>query len=157
MNVQPFLFGDGWIEVLDGNATARDIFRRHYTYRPRHGGRDNELIVGPGFKFLLLTKDGDALCVWRKEKHRADGQHGVECCIFRREGGELAHVLLLGAMDRARQKFPGQRLFSFVDPRRVTPTMVRGHPVWGFCFYKAGWSFAGLTKKGLHVLEKVPA
>jgi hypothetical protein len=157
-NVQPFLIGDGWIEVRDGNDTARDIFRRHYTYRPRKGGRTNELIVGPGYKLLLLTADGGALCAWRKEKHRRDGQIGVECSIFRREAGEVASVLLRSAMDIAWQHWPDTRLFSFVDPRRVSPTMIKGprghaYPVWGYCFYQAGWRFAGLTQKGLHILE----
>jgi DNA (cytosine-5)-methyltransferase 1 len=157
MNGQPFLFGEDWNEVLDGNATARDLFRRHYSYRRRVGGRVNELIVGPGFKLLLLTRDAGALCVWRKEKHRADGQLGVECAIYRRESGDLASVMLGKAMDVAWSRFPGERLFTFVDPRKVQPTMVRGKPVWGFCFYKAGWSYSGLTKGGLHILDVVPA
>lgn len=157
MNVQPFLVGDGWIEVRDGNDTARDIFRRHYSYRRRAAGRRrNELIIGPGYKLLLLTHDGGALCAWRKEKHRADGRPGIECCIFRREQGPLASTLLRGAMQMAWAKWPDERLFTFVDPRKVPPTMVRGHPVWGFCFYRAGWRFAGLTKGGLHVLEVEP-
>lgn len=156
MNIQPFLLGDDWNEVLDGNATARDIFRRHYSYRPRRGGRSNELIIGPGFKLVLVSSDGGALCCWRKEKHRTDGNAGVECSIFRRESGELASIMLSKAMARAWERFPGERLFTFVDPRKVEPTMVRGHPVWGFCFYKAGWRYVGLSKKGLHLLEKVP-
>ncbi|TIN87535.1 MAG: hypothetical protein E5X94_01455 [Mesorhizobium sp.] len=157
MNLQPFLIGEGWIEVLDGNPTARDLFKRHYSDRPRRGARSNELIIGPGFKLLLLAADGGALCAWRKERHRADCQTGVECAIFRRETGDLASDMLKAAMQRAWQRWPQERLFTFVDPREVPPTMVRGHPVWGFCFYKAGWRFAGLTKKGLHILEKVQA
>lgn len=153
MNVQPFLIGDDWNVVLDGNPTARDIFSRHYSYRPRNGGRANELIVGPGFKLLLLSHDGGALCCWRKERHRADGQQGVECSIFRRESGDLASTMLATAMLRAWERFPGERLFTFVDPKKVPPTLVRGNPVWGFCFYKAGWHYAGLTAKGLHILE----
>ncbi len=156
MNVQPFLLGDDWNEVLDGNPTARDLFRRHYSYRPRAGGRVNELIIGSGFKLLLLSRDGGALCAWRREKHRADGQIGVECAIYRRETGGLASVMLRSAMALAWSRFGGERLFTFVDPRKVEPTMVRGHPVWGFCFYKAGWSFCGLTAKGLHILECLP-
>ena len=156
MNVQPFLFGDDWNEVLDGNPTARDLFRRHYSYRPRKGGRTNELIMGPGFKFLLLSRDGGALCAWRMEKHRADGQAGVECAIYRREIGDLASEMLRKAMALAWERFPAERLFTFVDPLKVPPTMVRGHPVWGFCFYKTGWRFAGLTQKGLHILECWP-
>jgi hypothetical protein len=159
MNVQPFLIGEGWVEVLDGNDTARDIFRRHYSYRPRtkRGRRTNELIIGPGEKYLLLTADGGALCAWRKEKHRRDGQHGVECCIYRRESGEGAVSLLLSAMALAWCKWPGERLFTFVDPLGVKPTMRASRPTWGHVFYQAGWTFAGLTKKRLHILEKVAA
>ncbi|TIM24725.1 MAG: hypothetical protein E5Y74_00580 [Mesorhizobium sp.] len=157
MNLQPFLIGEGWVEVLDGNPTARDLFKRHYSYRPRSGGRLNELIIGPGYKMLLLTADGGSLCAWRKEKHRADAQTGIECAIFRREQGDLASDLLRSAMDHVWHRWPAARLFTFVCPKSVPPTMVRGHPVWGFCFYKAGWRFAGLSKKGLHILEKVPA
>ena len=161
MNAQPFLLGDDWNEVLDGNATARDLFRRHYSYRPRRGGRANELIVGPGFKLLLLSKDAGALCCWRKEKHRADGQDGVECAIFRRESGDLASHLLAKAMALCWQRFAGERLFTFVDPRKVEPTLIKGvrghlYPVWGYCFYQAGWRFAGLSAKGLHILDCRP-
>lgn len=156
MNLQPFLIGDGWIEVLDGNSTARAIFNRHYSRRNYRDGRKPKLIVGPGQKLLLLTSDATAVCAWRQERYRFDGQVGVECCIYRREAGDLASVLLRQAMDLSWKRWPGQRFFSFVDPRKVKPTMVRGHPVWGFCFYKAGWRFAGLTKKGLHILECVP-
>ncbi|WP_287202682.1 hypothetical protein [Mesorhizobium sp.] len=158
MNLQPFLIGDGWVEVLDGNDTVRAIFDRHYSRRRYRDGRKPKLFIGPGEKLVLLSREADAICAWRKEKHRFDSQRGVECVIFRREGGDLASDQLRAAMGVCWQRFPCERLFSFVDPRVVPPTMVRGHPVWGFCFYKAGWRFAGLTAKGLHILEKkVPA
>lgn len=156
MNVQPFLLGDGWIEVRDGNATARDIFRRHYSHKPRRTSRANELIIGPGFKLLLLSADGGSLCAWRREMHRADNQAGVECCIFRREAGGVASDLLKAAMRHAWERWPGERLFSFVDPLKVAPTWRAGRPTWGHCFYVAGWRFAGVTKKRLHVLECRP-
>ncbi|MER8811441.1 hypothetical protein [Mesorhizobium sp. M0965] len=156
MNLQPFLIGDGWIEVLDGNDTARDIFKRHYSYRSRQQMRRAELIMGPGFKLLLLTADAGALCAWRKEKHRADGQFGVECAIFRREDGDLASELLTAAMSIAWARWPGERLFTFVDPREVVPTMRASRPTWGHCFYQAGWRFVGITKKRLHILDCRP-
>jgi hypothetical protein len=154
MNVQPFLIGDGWVEVRDGNDTARDIFRRHYSYRPRLAGtgRVNELIIGPGFKLLLLSADGGAICAWRREKYRADKQSGVECCIFRREAGSTASQLLRAAMARAWERWPGERLFTHVDPRKVPPTIRAGRPTWGHCFYEAGWWFEGVSAKGLHIL-----
>jgi hypothetical protein len=157
MNIQPFLIGEGWVEVLDGNDTARDIFKRHYSYRPRAAGRRvNELIIGPGEKYLLLAADGGALCAWRKEKYRRDGQTGVECCIYRRESGEDATPLLTEAMQLAWQKWPGERLFTFVDPLGVKPTIRASRPTWGHIFYLAGWRFAGLSKKRLHILDCLP-
>jgi hypothetical protein len=156
MNVQPFLIGEGWIEVLDGNDTARAIFDRHYSRETHRDRSKAKLIVGPGEKMLLLSAEADALCAWRKEKHRLDKRNGINCAIYRREGGDLASVQLRAAMQMAWQRWPGEKLFTFVDSRQVAPTMVRGHPVWGFCFYKAGWHFTGLTKRGLHVLEFTP-
>lgn len=156
MNLQPFLIGDGWVEVLDGNDTARDMFKRHYSYRSRQQGRRAELIMGPGFKLLLVTADAGALCAWRKEKHRADDQVGVECSIFRREEGDIASDLLRAAMAIAWARWPGERLFTFVDPREVAPTIRASRPTWGHCFYQAGWRFAGITKKRLHILECRP-
>lgn len=160
MNLQPFLIGDGWVEVLDGNDTARAIFDRHYSRVPR--ARQPKLFIGPGEKLVLLSANADALCAWRKEKHRADGQVGVECCIFRREGGDLASRQLAAARELAWRRWSGARLFTFVDPRLVSPTMVKGprghlYPVWGYCFFQDGWRFAGLTKGGLHILERLPA
>jgi len=156
VNIQPFLFGDGWIEVKDGNDTARALFEAHYSRREYADGRRPKLIVGPGEKLLLLSANSDALCAWRSEVHRRDGQVGVNCAIFRRNGGDPASVQLAAARELAWRRWPGRRLFTFVNHRKVKPTIVRGHPVWGWCFYKDGWSFAGLTGTGLHILERVP-
>lgn len=159
MNLQPDLLSTGWIEVLDGNPTGLDLFSRHYTYRRRKAGEPAaKIYVGPGFKMVLITADAMAVCAWRKAKVRLDGQNGVECCIFRREGGcETASDLLIAAMQLAAARWPGERFFTFVDPRDVRPTWRAGRPTWGHCFYQAGWRFAGLTKKRLHILELPPA
>ena len=39
MNLQPDMIGEGWLEVLDGNSTGRDIFSRHYTYKHRRSAK----------------------------------------------------------------------------------------------------------------------
>lgn len=73
MSVQPFLIGEGWIEVRDGDETALTMFRRHYSYRPPVEGKTKKgLAVGPGFKLLLVSADGMAVCAWRKEKHHPE-------------------------------------------------------------------------------------
>jgi hypothetical protein len=155
MSVQPFLIGEGWIEVRDGDETALTLFRRHYSYKPTVRPKKG-LAVGPGFKLLLISADGMAVCAWRKEKHRKDDQTGVNCSIFRREGGGMASRVLAEARQLAWARWPGERLFTFVDPREVTPTWRAGRPTWGHCFYQDGWVFEGLTQKRLHILARYP-
>jgi hypothetical protein len=155
MNLQPFLFGQDWIEVRDGNDTARAIFDQHYSRYFYKDGRKPKIFVGPGEKMVLLRPDADALFVWRKFIS-GDGQTGVNCAIFRNNSDQVASAMILSAMERAWQRWPSERLYTYVDPKNVTPTMVRGVPVWGFCFLKAGWSFFGLTKKGLQIWERLP-
>lgn len=153
MNVQPFLIGEGWMHMLDGDPSCRAIFDRHYSRYIYADGRRPKLFVGPGEKMVLMQADGMGLCVWRKEKHRLDGQQGVNCAIYRNESDRSASVMLKDAMSKAWDRWPGERLFTYVDPRKVKPTIERSRPVWGWCFYKAGWSFCGMTKAGLHILE----
>ncbi len=154
--VQPFLIGDGWMEMRDGDDSCREIFDRHYSRYVYADGRRPKLFVGPGEKTVLMTADGGALCVWRKFIS-ADGQKGVNCAVFRRESSEAcASDLLRSAMKIAWDRWPGERLFTYVDPRKVTPTIVRGHPVWGWCFFRAGWSYVGMSKSGKIILEHAP-
>lgn len=153
--MQPFLFGDDWIEVKDGNDTARSLFDKHYSRYIYADGRKPKLFLGPGEKLVLLTPSADALCAFRKFRS-IDHQVGVNCAIYRNESPELASDLLRRAMHRAWTKWPGERLYTYVDPLHVKPTMVRGVPVFGFCFQKAGWHFAGVTSKRKLIWETRP-
>ncbi len=143
------------MEVKDGNDTVRSIFDRHYSRYFYKDGRKPKLFVGPGEKMVLMTADAGAICVWRKFIS-ADGQDGVNCAVFRRESGDVASDMLRSAMDLCWQRWPGERLYTYVDPFGVPPTVRAGRPTWGHCFYQAGWTFAGLTKKRLHILECTP-
>lgn len=157
MSVQPFLIGEGWIEVRDGDDSVRAIFDRHYSRYVYADGRRPKLFVGPGEKMVLMTADGGAICVWRKFVSR-DDQAGVNCAVFRRESGEVASGLLAKAREKAWARWPGERLYTYIDPRGVTPTMRAGRPTWGHCFYQDGWKFCGITKhNALHILERLPA
>ncbi len=155
MNLQPFLFGADWIEVRDGNDTARNLFDRHYSRYVHADGRKPKIFVGPGEKMVLLRPDASALFAWRKFISDA-GQQGVNCAIFRNETSELASELIRTAMCLAWARWPGVRFYTYVDPREVQPTFVRGVPVFGFCFLKAGWSFAGVTKGRKFIWEYIP-
>lgn len=150
--VQPFLFSDGrsWIEVKDGDATGRDIFHRHYSYRRYKDGRDPALFVGPGEKMVLLTPSADALFVWRKFIS-ADHQSGVNCAVFRNEGTAKASALILAAERLAWARWPGERLYTYVHPGKVASAVP------GWCFIRARWKRCGTTKhRKLLIFEKLP-
>lgn len=155
MNLQPFLIGEGWVEVLDGNDTCRALFDRHYSRYVYADGRKPKLFVGPGEKMVLLHAAADALCVWRKFISDA-GQSGVNCAVYRNESPSRANDLLRAAMALAWARWPGERFYTYVDPAGVPPITRASRPTWGHCFYQAGWRFAGLTKKRLHILEAFP-
>jgi hypothetical protein len=139
--------GNPWEMVKDGNAEARDIFRRHYSYLPRN--RPSKLIVGPGEKMVLLSVDRKAIFIWRKFIDDS-GQTGVNCAAFRNEGTQRSSDLILAAERIALIRWPGQRLYTFVNASRVQSS----NP--GYCFQKAGWRKCGTTKKlGLVIMEKI--
>jgi hypothetical protein len=150
---QPFLplLPDAvWFVVRDGDPTARTLFRRHYSYRAYADGRDPQLFVGPGEKLVLLTPCARALFVWRRFQC-GGGQQGVNCAIFRNEGVALSSVLIREADAVADARWPGERHYTFVNPRKVRST----NP--GFCFLAAGWRRCGITKwNRLLILERPP-
>jgi hypothetical protein len=154
---QPFLFSDRtWVEVKDGDSTARDIFRRHYSHRPYRDGRRPKLFVGPGFKMVLLTPCAKAIFVWRKYISH-DGQVGINCAVFRNEGAGIASDLIRAADDIAFEQWPGERHFTYVNPKKVCRSRTPGR-----CFLKAGWKYVTnadgsrmmTKKKKLLILER---
>ena len=79
-----------WIGVLNTDPRAVALYERHYSARPsvptrtrlKHG------ISGPGELMTLITVTGDALFVWQNNLvDRYDHQDGVNCSVFRNEGG----------------------------------------------------------------------
>jgi hypothetical protein len=138
-----------WVEVKDGDATARSLYDRHYSRYRYADGRNPKLFVGPGQKLVLVTKCGRAVFVWRKFIS-GDGQVGVNCAVFRNEGAGLSSELILEAEAIAWQRWPGERLYTYVNARRVSSR----NP--GYCFLMAGWRKCGVTKvKRLLIMEKV--
>lgn len=152
MSAQPFLFAPAqgsWIEVKDGNATGRSIFHRHYSRYIYRDGRNPALFVGPGEKCVLLTPCAKALFVWRKFIS-GSGEQGVNCSVFRNEGAGRSSDLIREADRIAWERWPGERHYTYVDPRKVRSS----NP--GYCFIKAGWTrLQRRTKcRGLVILER---
>lgn len=149
------LFDDSgyWVQVSDGNLIAFSIFQRHYSYRKhrRTQGKNGKRIAGPGETIILIGKDSKALFVWKKQKYNQDGQSGVNCTVFRNESTFLSSELLREAEEIAVARWPGQRLFTYVNPRKIKSK----NP--GYCFKVHGWKQCGISKtRKLIILEKSP-
>jgi hypothetical protein len=70
---------------------------------------------------------------------------------FRNEGNTLSSKLILDAEEIAWRRWPGQRLYTYVNPRGIRSN----NP--GACYKAAGWRRCGVTKwNKLVILEKWP-
>jgi hypothetical protein len=146
---------DIWLLSHDGDPAAYQLMTRHYTFQHyRDGRRANQtnpnrmLFVGPGYKMVLVTSNYDALFVWRKFIDKS-GQQGINCAVFRNEGDRLSSELILEAEQRAWERWPGERLYTYVNGGKVKSV----NP--GYCFKIAGWKVCGKSSKGLIILEKI--
>ena len=147
--IQPLLplFAGRWVPTRDGDPSVREVFDRHYSRRRYRDGRSPILFVGPGQKMVLRSVCGRAILVWRKFIS-LDRQEGVNCAVFRNEGAGRSSALLVEAMRLAWDRWPGERLYTYVDGRRVRSS----NP--GYCFICAGWNPCGYTRdRGLRILE----
>lgn len=141
-----------WLGVKDGDPRLLGLYKRHYSAKKNAALRTGlRLCIAPGQKFALLTSCGRAAFVWvRNTVPRWDGQEGVCCTLFRNEGAVQSSDLIREASALAWQRWPGERLFSYVDPTEIRST----NP--GFCFLAAGWRRCGVSKGGLVILEVFP-
>lgn len=124
-----------WYRVSRVNREAASLYRRHYTHPTGRvwGGTNSYHFVGPGEAIVLITRMSNALFVWRKERYRIDSEVGVNCAVFRNEGPKLSSLLVREACSVAWTRWPGERLFTFVNSQRIKSS----NP--GYCFKKAGW------------------
>lgn len=145
-----------WCVTRDGDLQAMAIFLRHYS--ARQGPRKVQQFTGPGEKLVLIGLDADALWVWQRNTvTRLDGQTGVCCAVFRNEGNVRSSLLIREAMRLAWERWPGERLFTFVDAERAAARRSkRSEP--GHCFIVAGWTLLEERTKenGLRILEAAP-
>lgn len=133
-----------WYAVSDGDPRARALFKRHYSYIPYQDNRERiartRKFVGPGEVMVLITLNCDALFVWRKFIDDS-GQEGINCAVFRNESDILSSELILEAEKLAQNRWPGERMYTYVNPEKVASS----NP--GYCFIKAGWNKCGITQK----------
>ena len=143
------LLDEPWVGVKDGDHRALGLHLRHYSSRGRRRDAPRQF-VGPYEHMVLLSPTQDAVFTWVRPRYRSDAETGVCCSLFRNEGSARSSELIRAAMVRAWERWPGERLYTFVDPREVAS------PNPGYCFKVAGWRYVRTTPKGLHVLEAQP-
>jgi len=136
-----------WFLTKDGDATLLEMYERHYSAHQYADGRKRKLFCGPGEKIVLRTRRGDAGFVWRRFKDDS-GEQGVNCAFFRNESKHLASELIRQADAIADFVWPGAGHYTYVNAGRVRSR----NP--GYCFLRAGWKKARLTKGGLIVLRR---
>jgi hypothetical protein len=142
-----------WLTSNKFDPRALALYERHYSARRYADRRKRTQFAPPGETMVLLTACCRALFVWVKNKvQRYDKQTGVNCAVFRNEGAALSSDLIREACELAWQRWPGERLFTYVADAKVRSS----NP--GFCFKAAGWRKAGRNKDGrLTILELLPA
>ena len=142
-----------WYSTTDRDLDAIRLYCRHYSRRHYRDGRHNlrqKGFAGVGEQMVLITARADALFVWQYSKlGHANGQKGVCCSIFRNEGAYKSSELIQEATILAKQRWPGKRLFTYVNPQKIQST----NP--GYCFLRAGWRRCGKTKGDLIILEEI--
>ena len=143
-----------WLPAIDGDRRAVALFERHYSCDLEgRRKRQAKLFVQPGEKMVLLTLECDALFVWVKNRvERWDKQTGVNCAVFRNESPHLASDLIREACQIAWGKWPGERLFTYVDHSKIRKKRDPGR-----CFLRAGWRPCGESKENkLLIFECLP-
>jgi hypothetical protein len=153
------LIDAAWLPSHRADPVAAALYRRHYSAgKNRVAVRHQQNIVGPGRPMVLVTADCSAVFAWlRTRTERLDRQQGVCCTLFRNEGSLLSSDLIREACDLAWQRWPGERLFTYVDPSAVRSS----NP--GACFKHAGWRLVRTasgtphtSRRGLLLLEHRP-
>ena len=136
-----------WWLTKDGDTDCLAMYERHYSGIARTGKRRVAQFVGPGENIVLRTEPGDAFFVWRSFIDDS-GQDGINCAAFRNESAHQSSELVRQADAIADFCWPNRRHYTYVNAQKVRSI----NP--GFCFIAAGWRRCGMTKGGLHVLER---
>lgn len=146
-----------WHRVSNRDPRVIALYNRQYSAaRGRKAGRYRGGIAGNGESITLLTGDGRAVFNWIRQDSRRDGQIGVNCSVFRNEGPALSSELIRAACALAWQRWPGERLWTYVDGDATARRRGRAHPP-GCCFIMAGWTLLPeRSRRGLYILECWP-
>jgi hypothetical protein len=147
-----------WVVSNRADPLARVIADRHYN-RQSVGSKQ---FVPPGSCCVLLEREQKAFWVTSAPmaeyvKHEWAG--AWSCSAFRSEDAGESVELVRQALAASRYYLgepPELGLITFIDPRHVTPVLIRGVPSWGYIWVKAGFHYVGKTKAGLPTFQILP-
>lgn len=118
----------------------------------------------PGSCMVLYAETGGGSAVWGTSapfaeyvKHEWAG--AWMCSIFRNEGAGVASEMIRDAVAASLAFYgapPAHGMVTFIRRDAVRPTIVRGEPVYGWTYRKAGFREVGETKGGLLALQMRP-
>jgi len=149
-----------WRESHRADLKSRLLADRHYN-RQKPG---TPQFVPPGRCVVFYAGVPGAEAFWVTSwpfaeyvKHAWAG--AWVCSAFRNEGAGRAQDLIRQAVAATKAVWepPSLGMITFVDRRKVKPTLVRGAKVWGWTYRKAGFHEVGETKGGLLALQLLPA
>lgn len=149
-----------WEMSYKADPRAREIADRHYN-RQKPG---TPQFVPPGRALVLYTETETGRAFWvtsypfaQYVRHAWAG--AWICSAFRNEGAGVASEMIRDAVAATRAYFgdpPDLGLVTFIDRRKVRPTMVHGAKTWGYTYKLAGFREVGETKGGLLALQLLP-
>lgn len=149
-----------WQKSHRADPKARELADRHYN-RQKPG---TPQFVPPGRCLVLYAENESGKAFWvtswpyaQYVKHEWAG--AWICSAFRNEGAGLASDLIREAVAATETFFgdpPPLGMITFIDTKKVRPTMVHGVPTWGLTYIKAGFRPVGKTKGGLLAFQLLP-
>ena len=147
-----------WHMSHRADPTARELADRHYN-RQKIGAPG---IAPPGRCLVLVTACRRAFWItsWPFAEYVRHAWAGAwMCSAFRSEGAGRASDMIRAAVSATRARYgepPPIGMITFIDREKVRPTMVRGKPVWGWTWRKAGFVEVGETQGGLLAMQLLP-
>ena len=150
-----------WQKSNRFDSRAREIADRHYN-RQKPG---TPQFVPPGRCCVLYAETDTGRAFWVTSfpfaeyvRHAWAGDW--VCSAFRNEGAGIASEMIREAVAATRAHFgdpPPLGMITFIDTKKVKPTMVHGVKRWGLTYEKAGFHYVGKTKGGLLAFQLLPA
>ena len=137
------------------DPAALPIADRHYN-RQKIGSPQ---FVPPGRCLVLLCDGALWVTSWPFAEFVRHAWPGAWVnSLYRKERAGRASTLIREAISATRSIWtpPELGMITFVDPKHVKPTMVRGKPIYGYCYLKAGFRHVGFTKGGLWAWQMLP-